>query len=265
MIVHAAAIALVLLARSTALASAKTGVVAFNLAATANPAPRPIHPHRLRPAKVAPKAPATLLAAKPVDVAVIDVALSLPDALPLVDDVGQEMSMAAGGCDLTQPVQDALRHNEQVERQLPTIPATDRSVANAIVLWNAGWVSTSSVPAGAALTTIRQTIVQTIAASSTECRSQLQAGPRLIYLPVDAGKTLVLALGSGRWTWQQLVDGTTLLPRDTAPAVTAPLFVKPAVAQLANTPSGQPSDPVALLASLMRTRSSTGLPVPRNQ
>jgi hypothetical protein len=261
-LLHAATIALVMLSRSTASMADKPGLVAFDITSGSEPKPQPASPHHPRSDNVVPVPPAPLTPPPPlINVADADLAPSVPEAALFAVSAPREMPASlAGSCDLTQPVQDALRHSEQIGRQLPTIPANDRSVANAIVLWNAGWITTTSAPTQVALATIRQTITQAIAAASPECRNQLQAGPRLLYLPVNMGETLVLALGSGRWTWQQLVDGNQPLPANIEPPAAVPLFAKSAAAPAAAVVPGQPTDPGELLASLVRQRSPAGLP-----
>lgn len=112
---------------------------------------------------------------------------------------------AAGRCDLTYPVQVALQISQQVQREIPSIPQSRRSVANAIALWSQTWVEPDQQLSKAAVDAIMITIATTIEASSEACRSQIQGGPRLIYLSI-AGETTVLALGSGDWTWQQVLD-----------------------------------------------------------
>lgn len=128
---------------------------------------------------------------------------SLPDVVIslLAEADGQGSS---GGCDLTEPVQAALRLDPEVQRLVPTIPASRRSVAMAIALWDRKWSEPDAGLGPEVLTAIMQTVASTINAASPACRAHLQAGPRLIYLPgpVDT----VLALGSGEWSWQDLSD-----------------------------------------------------------
>jgi len=116
-----------------------------------------------------------------------------------------------GACDLTAPVQSALQANPDVRARLPMIPADQRSVANAIMVWNAGWLHADDGVAKAAYAAIRETVASVVLAAPDACRSQVQSGPRLILLPGDHGQTTVLALGSGQWTWQQVAD--TAVPR----------------------------------------------------
>ena len=116
-----------------------------------------------------------------------------------------------GACDLTGPVQSALQANPDVRARLPMIPGDQRSVANAIMVWNAGWLHSDDAAAKNAYAAIRDAVAGAVMAAPDECRSQIQSGPRLLFLsgailPGDRGRTTVLALGSGQWTWQQVAD-----------------------------------------------------------
>lgn len=131
------------------------------------------------------------------------VAPAVPEAIAaLLADA--DLQAAGGTCDLTGPVQAALRLDPEVQRLLPSIPPSRRSVAMAIALWNREWVAPDAELTPIVLDAIRLTVVTTVDAASAACRSQVQAGPRLVYLPgaIDT----VLALGSGEWAWQDVAD-----------------------------------------------------------
>jgi hypothetical protein len=265
-LLHAVAIATVWLAPSTVAINPAPGIAA--LAVEFGGAPRPkqhsARRHHPRQSLHVQPTPALLPQGAPGDVAA-----DVPDALPLAPASLQEVSLPQGaGCDLTQPVQDALRNNAAVRRLLPSIPAGQRSVANAIVVWNAHWIDPESIDpeaaaAQAAYAAIRKAISQQVASTSADCRNQVQTGPRLIYLPGSAGSTTVLALGSGTWSWQQLIDGGQPLPASAliaAPA--APLFAPPN-ALAVKPPAADPSPALnALLASLIRQQPPQA---PRNR
>ena len=137
----------------------------------------------------------------------------------------QSASAATGGaCDLTAPVQAALQSSDAVRASLPLIPPDKRSVANAIMLWKVAWLAEDQQLDATAIAAIQAVVTETIAAATPECRLQPQAGPRLLLLP-GAGDTVVLAVGSGQWRWQDLLDtarpdltgegGADLLPTPT--------------------------------------------------
>ena len=213
-VLHAAAIALVLLSRAPVPTGSQPGLVAFDVAIGRVSAFHPERSNSHRPRVAASVEPTLPQLTKVAD---MDAAPAIADVPAIADQSPQAaISMeVAGGCDLTQPVQAALRNSAEVRRQLPAIPADSLSVANAITVWNAGWIEPDGAPTQSALRAIRQTITQSVATSSQDCRNQVQSGPRLLYLPWDSAKTMVLALGSGRWTWQKVIDGTAQVPAQT--------------------------------------------------
>ncbi len=262
-VLHAAILSLVLISRANRPTSAKPGLVAFDIPAAGKSEPQaPLPPDDARAAvtKAAVLAPS-------LELTRADVMASLADIVPVVDTTALDAATAIGsGCDLTPQVQDALRHSDAIAHQLPAIPPARRSIANAIVVWNAGWIDSRVGPAQAPLAAIRQMIEQLVATSSAACRNQLQTGPRFVYLPDDAGKTTVLAVGSGEWTWGELSAGA--LPQagsidQLAMAQSSPLWPaarspvrSPATPQLAD----RTPDLNALLASLTGRRSAAGTP-----
>lgn len=156
-------------------------------------------PEAPQPDPVEPTAPQPVIVPPPV--------VPLPTPNETVVAMLEQIDAAASGgaCDLTDPVQAALRQSEKVAESLPQIPQTRRSVANAIMVWNVEWVALHETLDSAAMAAIRDTVAGTVAAASTECRLQPQRGPRLILLP-GLRETMVLALGSGVWRWQDLLD-----------------------------------------------------------
>lgn len=257
---HAAVASLILLSRTNVAAAASSSLIAFDIAAPATPglhAPPHADVQQVAQPKIAAPEPS-------LELTRVDVSASLPVMMPVVDTAALDgANPFEGGCDLTAQVQDALRHSAAILHQLPTIPAASRSIANAIVLWNAGWIAPQAGPAQAPLVAIRQAIEQLVATSSVACRTQQQTGPRLIYLPDDTGKTTVLAVGSGQWTWADLsadalpqADATGQLAMAQAPAARPP-----ATRQLPGTSAADRTPGLdAMLASLTGRRSAAGTP-----
>ncbi len=256
LLLHAAVIALVMLSRSPKSAIEKPGLTAFDIANDGDhQSQRQTRPHR---AQTVVPVPAL---APPIHLAIIDPVQSLPQISPIADLslVGAPVAIE-GGCDLTQPVQQALRQSDDVRRLLPAIPADRRSVANAVVVWNAGWIEAGAAPAQAAFATIRQAVTQVVTAASAVCRSQLQRGPRLLYVPGATGKTMVLGLGSGQWTWQQLIDGQPVPATVAQAGPVPPASVRFAMPQPVPAAEGQTPAVDTLLASLVHKQSPTATP-----
>ncbi len=196
--IHAVIIAVLMIPMVAPPRSAPRTLAIFDISVSAAmPSAKP--PQNPQPEPVTPKLPQPVIVPPPV------IELPTPNET-LVATLEQTASVSAGGaCDLTEPVQAALRDSEAVAASLPQIPQTRRSVANAIMIWNAQWVALHETLDPAAMAAIRDTVAGTIAAASPECRLQPQRGPRLILLP-GLNETTVLALGSGVWRWQDLLD-----------------------------------------------------------
>lgn len=122
--------------------------------------------------------------------------------IPASLDFSQSQS-AGGGCNLAADVQRALRANPEVMANLPRIPETRRSVANVLGIWKDTWTAADETFPEVALAAIRGTVADTVSRSAPGCRAMEIGGPRLIYLPAN-GETTVLAIGSGRWTWESV-------------------------------------------------------------
>jgi hypothetical protein len=86
-------------------------------------------------------------------------------------------------------------------------------VANAVMLWDGGWVEARASPGEDLLQPIRQAILAGLASAPPECRDHWMSGPRFIAL-ADQRQSTVLALGSGAWRWSDLLAA----PLSAAPA-----------------------------------------------
>ena len=128
--------------------------------------------------------------------------LAEPVAMPSVPG-DTPFQLVSSGCDLTDTVQSALRSDAAVRDAMAALPVDARSVANAVMLWQAYWIDGDTPAAREALAHIRDVIVATVMGASDECRTQLQAGPRLI--AVAGPPDITFALGSGNWRWGDLV------------------------------------------------------------
>ena len=132
-------------------------------------------------------------------------AVAVEQDIPLLDiDRTAAASSAEGACDLTDTVQDSLRRSSTVRAALDELPRNERSVANAVMLWDGQWIDGASPGARAALGKIRAVVTAAVAAASAPCRAATQSGPRLI--SVAGAPDTVLALGSGRWRWDDLAS-----------------------------------------------------------
>ena len=175
-----------------ALAAAHLGLVA---AATAGrPAmvvepPRAMATFEVVTSQPMPPAPA------PVDIPVLSNIAS-----PVVEIDADATAAPGGPCALTASIEAALRTNPEARAAIAAIPPSVRSLADAVTLWNTGW----TVAATPALDAVRRAVTDTIRAAPLPCRDAQVSGPRLLYVG-DEAHTTILAFGSGRWSWADLL------------------------------------------------------------
>ena len=125
---------------------------------------------------------------------------------------------AAGGCAALPLIAKALVADPAALAAVLGAPPETRSVADAVVLWNAGWATAAGTP-NTPLAPARSVVEQSLRSLPDSCLDEPVAGPRLV--PVaDGDRTMFMVIGSGNWTWRQLLDdpGPTpsiaLLPAD---------------------------------------------------
>lgn len=159
------------------------------------------------------------------------VSAAVPVALPLIPAenkqatpdpaiVFAEQQAAAGDpngdvCSPVDFVTAQLASDPAVPAAIDRVPRDDRSISEAIVMWNTEWSDVTTAE-GAPLAAVRERIILTLADLPPDCLAVPVIGPRLIAIAEDGGTTTFLAFGSGEWSWQQL----SAAPDDIAPADT---------------------------------------------
>ena len=113
---------------------------------------------------------------------------------------------ASGGCAVFDLVSKSLTAQPAVAAALLTTPPESRSIADAVVIWNAGWSNIATLPTDP-LGPARASIEQSLRAVPDNCLDEPVAGPRLVPIP-EGDRTMFLAIGSGNWTWRQLLAET---------------------------------------------------------
>lgn len=151
------------------------------------------------------------------DPALTDVAYSLPvvaaaDSPPVLSDAdAQALSRfapasaqigAGPACNLTPAVVRDFSQSPLVRQGVSELPAGEKSVANAVQIWDGAWPDETQ-SGGKAL--IRALLTREIAAAPADCRKQVNNGPVFFVVP-DGAATAIVAVGSGQWTWGQLVE-----------------------------------------------------------
>lgn len=124
-----------------------------------------------------------------------------PAAAPATPSPGAASDM----CDLTPTVQTALVADPDAVAAAHSLPPAILSMANAYMLWDAGWVPPRADAPSTGLDPIRKVLVEQVAAATQECRDQLQIGPRLIIVGTDS-TAVTFVVGSGIWHWGDLTS-----------------------------------------------------------
>ena len=117
---------------------------------------------------------------------------------------------AAGGCATLTLVIKSLVSNLAAVDAVRQAPPESRSIADAVVLWNAGWSADAMAP-GSALAPARAAVEDSLRLLPAQCLDEPVAGPRLVPIP-DQDRTMFLVVGSGNWTWRQLLVNDPLEP-----------------------------------------------------
>jgi hypothetical protein len=112
-------------------------------------------------------------------------------------------------CQVVADLEGRLALDPRVPPALARVPASARSVANALMVWDGRWASAGSLGGEAALAPLRDAIQAGIRLSPGRCLTEPVSGPRLIALPEGSGRVM-LAIGSGAWRWAALLDGGEL-------------------------------------------------------
>ena len=118
---------------------------------------------------------------------------------------------ASGGCAIFELVSKSLTAEPEVTAAILNTPRESRSIADAIVIWNVGWSANAASPEET-LGPARAVIEQSLRSAPDNCLDEPVAGPRLVPIP-EGDRTTFLAIGSGNWTWRELLAGPDALPQ----------------------------------------------------
>ncbi len=123
------------------------------------------------------------------------------------------LSLSGQACDVASFVRAALTNSPDSLSTLVAIDAASPPISRANMLWDGAWVLPAFERDAASFSIVQQSVVQAIATAPPECQAEPMTGPQFIMLDgVNAGRTIILVMGSGSWSWNQLlpsVDATS--------------------------------------------------------
>ena len=167
--------------------------------------------------------PAASAPAKPAPVLPVPVSnppVLLPSAIMVPARPTASGSGVGAGCGMAGVVGRAIAADPAAMAALAAVPAGVRTDADAVMLWNGGWLDVGGAPPLSLLPTmfqsdplsaLKQTVVAALAASPPDCRDLSVSGPQLIPI-VEPGRTTMLVIGSGIWKWTDLIDPAVVPP-----------------------------------------------------
>lgn len=134
------------------------------------------------------------------------------EAMPMISSPAEahaEQQIAEGDpdgevCSPLDAVTFHLASDPLVPLAINRVARADRSISEAIVMWNAEW-SVVAANEQAPLADVRNRVLLILETLPPDCLATPVIGPRLIAIP-EEGSTTFLAFGSGKWSWQQLIE-----------------------------------------------------------
>lgn len=118
---------------------------------------------------------------------------------------------SAGGCALALQTAAAIGRDTAAMAELDALPSGSRTSADAVMLWDGQWLQAGiamqgrSAPSPRPAEALRAAVELVIRASTPACRDAEVSGPQ--FVPVaDAGRTVMIVIGSGRWHWADLLN-----------------------------------------------------------
>lgn len=135
-------------------------------------------------------------------------------AFDFSDDVDPDaLDAPIGGCAALEAVRNAVLADPAAVDSVINAPPAARSVADAVVIWNAGWSDAASsleAPLGAA----RAAVERTLSEMESACLDEPIAGPRLMQIPAGDQRTMFLVFGSGNWNWREIMLSSETGPEE---------------------------------------------------
>lgn len=110
-----------------------------------------------------------------------------------------------GGCAMSAAIARAIEADAPAAAALLALPPEVRTSADAVMIWNSGWLSAPAADGSDGLLPVRQVIERVFAASETQCVEAKITGPQ--FIPISVGdRTMMLVVGSGDWAWKEMVE-----------------------------------------------------------
>jgi hypothetical protein len=121
---------------------------------------------------------------------------------PAAATTANAVGIPGAGCATLEVVRSSILADPAAVTSVLNSPPEIRSIAEAVILWNAQW-SESAGSLAAPLGATRAAVERSLATLDENCLDEPIAGPRLIPVPAGTG-TMFVVMGSGVWTWREV-------------------------------------------------------------
>lgn len=203
-------------------------------------APLFVREHPLATVEIAdvPTASAPARPAAASEIRLLDPPVLMPSAIKVTAAPAASGSGTGAGCGMAGVIGQAIAADPAAMAALDALPPGIRTEADAVMLWNGGWIDVGGAPPSPQsvassfasqfpplatpgpsrsatmlpsfllsdpLAPLKQTVVTALAAAPAECRALSVNGPQLIPI-AEPSRTTMLVIGSGSWKWTDLID-----------------------------------------------------------
>jgi len=127
-------------------------------------------------------------------------------AEPVFDSAAASAAGLGQDCEIGEALARAFTGHSVLRQALGDWSPVARSVSGAIMLWDGEWVAPEAGIAPESLELIQRGVIEGIKAAPEQCLDEPIAGPRFVIVPADSGRNTVMVVGSGNWSWRQILD-----------------------------------------------------------
>ena len=111
---------------------------------------------------------------------------------------------AQPGCSTLDQIGKLLNADPVAVAAVLGAPPENRSIADAVIVWNAGWSEIARDPA-APLGPARALLERSLEAVPDDCLAEEVVGPRLVPVVAGENRMMFVVIGSGTWRWSDLL------------------------------------------------------------
>ena len=147
---------------------------------------------------------------EPTEVIVPPPLIDVPAPSPMVVSIAPlppasaPVGAAGPACDVNGAMLATLRTDPLAAQAITRVPRQNRSVANALQIWNGRWADAAQLGGAETVQLLRHAVANGLARLPPGCRDQGRVGPAFFLVPQE-GEDIMIVIGSDNWSWGQLL------------------------------------------------------------